>query len=136
MALCAEMLCSPASAADADAARTRLQDALDSGAAAERFADMVRALGGPAKFVDQPWTFMERAPVIVDVVADRARHRPRRSTLVASVSPSSPSAAAAPGRRTRSTTPSGSPGWLPSAIAWRRATCSPPSTPAPPTGPR
>ncbi len=71
MGLCAEMLMIVGICPDVDEARTRLQDALDSGAAAERFADMVRALGGPAKFVDQPWTFMERAPVTVDVVADR-----------------------------------------------------------------
>ncbi len=71
MGLCAEMLVIAGVCPDVDVARTRLQDALDSGAAAERFATMVRALGGPAKFVDQPWTFMERAPVSIDVVADR-----------------------------------------------------------------
>jgi len=71
MGLCAEMLVIAGVCPDVDEARTRLQDALDSGAAAERFATMVRALGGPAKFVDQPWTFMERAPVSIDVVADR-----------------------------------------------------------------
>ena len=71
LGLCAEMLVLGAIAADTDAARLRLQAALDSGAAAERFARMVRALGGPAKLVDRPWDFLERAPVVVDVTAER-----------------------------------------------------------------
>ena len=71
MSLCAEMLVLGSLAPDVVAARVRLQDALDSGAAAERFAKMVRALGGPAKLVDRPWDFLERAPVVVDVTAER-----------------------------------------------------------------
>ncbi len=72
MALCAEMLVLASLADDVDDARRQLQAALDSGAAAERFARMVRALGGPATFVERPWSFLERAPVVVDVLAEQA----------------------------------------------------------------
>src|SRR3546814_9523930 len=41
-------------APDADAARAKLRAALDSGAAAERFARMVSALGGPGDLLEQP----------------------------------------------------------------------------------
>ncbi len=47
MALGAEMLVLGGLASDLSTARTRLQAALDSGAAAEHFARMVAALGGP-----------------------------------------------------------------------------------------
>jgi thymidine phosphorylase len=67
MALCAEMLLSAKLARSAKAARTALQQALDNGAAAEAFAKMVAALGGPKKFVHDPWKHMERADVVVDV---------------------------------------------------------------------
>src|SRR6185312_15883272 len=70
MSLCAEMLVLGSLAADVDEARRRLQAALDSGAAVERFARMVRALGGPAQLVERPWSFLERAPVVVDVTAE------------------------------------------------------------------
>src|SRR3546814_69056 len=39
---------------DSAQARTALQGALDSGAAAERFARMVKALGGPGDLLEQP----------------------------------------------------------------------------------
>ena len=48
MALCAEMLVISRIAATEEEARAKLQAALDSGEAAERFARMVSALGGPA----------------------------------------------------------------------------------------
>lgn len=47
LALCAQMLQLVGLAADEASARARLQQALDSGAAAEKFAQMVAALGGP-----------------------------------------------------------------------------------------
>jgi thymidine phosphorylase len=46
---------------------TTLQQALDSGAAAERFARMVVALGGPADLIDAPVRHLARAAVIVPV---------------------------------------------------------------------
>ena len=54
LALCAEMLVLGNLAADTTAARVKLQAALDSGAAAEKFAKMVVALGGPADLMERP----------------------------------------------------------------------------------
>ena len=51
MALCTEMLLSGGLAANEQEARTKLQQVLDNGKAAETFARMVAALGGPADFV-------------------------------------------------------------------------------------
>jgi thymidine phosphorylase len=72
LALCSEMLVLGRLAKTQKAARAMLQEALDSGAAAERFQQMVSALGGPKKLVDNPWQYMERAGVEVAVVPDRA----------------------------------------------------------------
>jgi thymidine phosphorylase len=41
--------------------------ALESGAAAEKFQHMVTALGGPKKFIDDPWRHMERAALQLTV---------------------------------------------------------------------
>jgi thymidine phosphorylase len=54
LALSAELLVLGGLASDTVAARTRLQTALDSGAAAEIFARMVAALGGPADLMERP----------------------------------------------------------------------------------
>jgi len=67
MALCTEMLTLSGLAATADEARARLQRALDTGAAAERFARMVAALGGPADLLERPDAHLERAPVVLPV---------------------------------------------------------------------
>lgn len=72
IALCAEMLVLGKLAKNVKAARTMLQTALDSGAAAEKFQQMVVALGGPKKFVDNPWNHMEHAQVRLPVFADHA----------------------------------------------------------------
>ncbi len=56
-------------APDAPAARQRLQAALDSGRATERFGGMVAALGGPADFVERMDAYLTPAPIIRDVVA-------------------------------------------------------------------
>jgi len=72
MALCAEMLVLGKLARTERSARSKLQRALDSGAAAELFGRMVAALGGPRKFVETPWNHMERADIVVDVIPDRA----------------------------------------------------------------
>ncbi len=72
MALCTEMLLHGRLARTPKAARTMLQVALDSGAAAEKFAQMVGALGGPKRFVENPWKHMERAPLQVAVTAAHA----------------------------------------------------------------
>jgi thymidine phosphorylase len=72
MALCAEMLVISGLAANDGDARAKLQAALDSGEAAERFARMVKALGGPADLMDKPDAYLETAPVIVPVPATQA----------------------------------------------------------------
>jgi thymidine phosphorylase len=61
-ALGAEMLVSAGIAADAHAATALLDDALRSGRAAERFARMVAALGGPADLVEHPGRHLAEAP--------------------------------------------------------------------------
>ena len=69
LALSAELLVLGGLAADRHAARARLQTALDSGAAAETFARMVTALGGPADVMDRPAVYLAAAPVVVPVPA-------------------------------------------------------------------
>ena len=64
MALCAEMLLLGKLARTPKAARARCcRPRSTRGAAAEKFQQMVAALGGPKKFVDDPWKHMERAAV-------------------------------------------------------------------------
>lgn len=72
MALCAEGLVASGLAPDLASARQALQKALDSGAAAERFARMVRLLGGPADLLEQPGRHLEDAPLVVDLPAPRS----------------------------------------------------------------
>jgi len=69
MALCAEMLVISGLAATLDEAHAKLQRALDSGEAAERFARMVTALGGPADLMDNPDAHLARAPIVLPVPA-------------------------------------------------------------------
>ncbi|MEW7851120.1 thymidine phosphorylase [Massilia aurea] len=72
MALCAEMLVISGLASTDTEARAKLQAALDSGEAAERFARMVASLGGPADLMDKPDAYLETAPVIVPAPALQA----------------------------------------------------------------
>ena len=67
MALCAEMLIIGKLATSQKSARAKLQAALDSGAAAEKFERMVAALDGPKNFIDEPWKHMKRATLQVAV---------------------------------------------------------------------
>jgi thymidine phosphorylase len=69
MALCAEMLVIAGISATAEAARAKLQAALDSGEAAERFARMVQALGGPGDLMERPNAYLEQAPIVMPVPA-------------------------------------------------------------------
>ena len=66
-ALSAELLRLGGLAADDEAARAAIAKALASGAAAERFARMVAALGGPGGIVDAPGAHLPAAPVQVAV---------------------------------------------------------------------
>ena len=70
--LCAEMLLLGRLAASQEEALARVDAALDSGAALERFARMVRALGGPADLAEQPSRHLPAAPVRRAVRAARA----------------------------------------------------------------
>jgi len=72
LALSAELLVLGGLAADTDAARVRLQAALDSGAAAERFAGMVAMLGGPSDLLERPAAHLAAAPVVLPVLAQRS----------------------------------------------------------------
>jgi thymidine phosphorylase len=65
--LCAELLVLGGLDPDVDAARDRAQGALASGDAAERFARMVAALGGPDDLLDAPGRHLPRAPVELPV---------------------------------------------------------------------
>ena len=69
MALCAEMLVLGKLAANDAEARVKLQAALDSGEAAERFSRMVAALGGPADLIERPSAYLEAAPIIIPAPA-------------------------------------------------------------------
>jgi thymidine phosphorylase len=69
MALCAEMLVIAKLAASNEDAHVKLQRALDSGEAAERFARMVTALGGPADLMERPGTHLGSAPIVVPAPA-------------------------------------------------------------------
>lgn len=71
-ALAAEMLVQAGAASDRKSAETEARKALESGAAAEIFARMVRALGGPADFMDKPDAYLVAAPVIRPVLAPQA----------------------------------------------------------------
>jgi thymidine phosphorylase len=70
LALCAELLHLGGLAPTRAAAQAAAQQALDSGAAAERFARMVAALGGPADVLRKAGLAV--APVQLDVPAPRA----------------------------------------------------------------
>lgn len=71
-ALAAEMLVQAGAASDRKSAEVEARKALESGAAAEVFARMVRALGGPADFMDKPDAYLVAAPVIRPVLAPQA----------------------------------------------------------------
>ncbi len=72
LALGSEMLLLGGLAEDEAEARRRLQQALDSGAAAERFARMVAGLGGPADLLERPAHYLAAAPVRRPVPALRS----------------------------------------------------------------
>lgn len=58
----------------ADKARAALENALAEGAALERFARMIAALGGPPDMAEDWRTHLPNAPVVVPVPAPRAGH--------------------------------------------------------------
>jgi thymidine phosphorylase len=74
LALCGEGLALAGLADDGAAGRQKAEDALRSGAAAERFADMAAALGGPADLLERPANRLPSAPHQQEVWPDERGH--------------------------------------------------------------
>ena len=72
LALSAEMLLVAGVVPDAAAARARVETALSSGAALEKFREIVQAQGGHPGVVDNPLAILPRAPIRERVEAARA----------------------------------------------------------------
>src|ERR1700754_973558 len=71
MALAGEMLALGKLAPSVAAGRVRAEAALEDGRAAEKFARMVSALGGPDDFLEHPGRSLAQAPVIKRCTAER-----------------------------------------------------------------
>ena len=69
LALCGEMLALSGLCADANAGQTQARRALDSGAAAERFARMVAALGGPRNVLAARFAGLPKARVVLPLLS-------------------------------------------------------------------
>jgi thymidine phosphorylase len=74
LALCATLLRLGGLHESDEAARAAAGEALASGAAAERFARMCAALGGPADLLDDPDRHLPRAPHALEVYREHAGH--------------------------------------------------------------
>lgn len=72
LGLCAEMLLIVGLETDRSKALDRVRDAVTSGRAAEKFGQMIAALGGPADFIDSYESHLPVAPVIEPVYATSA----------------------------------------------------------------
>ena len=70
IALCAEMLIVAGVCSDRTEAASRCEEAVSSGQAAEKFASMVQALGGPGDLLDKHTIHLPKAPVIRPVIAE------------------------------------------------------------------
>lgn len=70
VALAAEMLLLGKLAATLAEARAKIEDAFASGAAAERFAQMIAALGGPRDLLEKPGQHLASAPLVKPVFAE------------------------------------------------------------------
>jgi thymidine phosphorylase len=74
MALAGEMLVLGELAADAAEGRVKAEAALADGRAAETFARMVSALGGPDDFLEHSGRYLGHAPVVKACTAERSGH--------------------------------------------------------------
>ncbi len=74
LALCGELLALGGLAEHAGIGRELAERALTSGAAAERFAAMVRGLGGPADFLERAESHLPKAPCVRPVAAPCGGH--------------------------------------------------------------
>jgi len=70
MALCAEMLVVSGGSGDRTEATARCEEAVSSGRAAEKFAAMVEALGGPGDLLDKHAEYLPKAPLVRPVYAE------------------------------------------------------------------
>ncbi|MCE9679108.1 thymidine phosphorylase [Shewanella sp. AS1] len=71
MGLCAEMLQLGGLAASETEARTKLNQVLDNGKAADIFGRMISGLGGPADFIENYANYLPQAGIIRPVYADK-----------------------------------------------------------------
>lgn len=71
MSLCAEMLMLGKLATSIQEAKEKLQTVLDDGKAADVFADMVIALGGPSDFMENCDDYLDKADIVRPVYADK-----------------------------------------------------------------
>ncbi|SNY91809.1 thymidine phosphorylase [Cohaesibacter sp. ES.047] len=71
VALGAEMLTIAGRVADRDEGTRKMEEVYRSGAAAEKFGQMVTALGGPADFMERWQSHLTLAPKVVDVFAEQ-----------------------------------------------------------------
>ena len=74
MALAGEMLALGGLVSSVAAGRARAEAALEDGRAAEKFARMVSALGGPNDFLEHAGSYLSRAAVIKPCTAERSGH--------------------------------------------------------------
>ena len=72
VALGAELLANAGLAKSPENGADMMLDALQSGKAAERFGQMVSALGGPADFVEKAEGYLEKAPLVAEIYAPEA----------------------------------------------------------------
>ncbi len=72
VALGAELLANAGLASGPDVGADMMLDALQSGKAAERFGQMVNALGGPADFVEKAEGYLEKAPLMAEIYAEKS----------------------------------------------------------------
>jgi thymidine phosphorylase len=70
LTLAADMLISGGLASDREAGLAMAASVLDNGRAAESFARMVAALGGPSDFLDRPADHVSHADVVADIKAE------------------------------------------------------------------
>ncbi|HHB81815.1 MAG TPA: thymidine phosphorylase [Aliiroseovarius sp.] len=74
LALCGEMLTLSGLAETREDGTEKARAALTGGQAAERFGQMVAALGGPNDFVEKPETYLPEAPVTRVITAGKSGH--------------------------------------------------------------
>ena len=72
VALGAELLANAGLANSPDNGAEMMLDALQSGKAAERFGQMVSALGGPTDFLEKAEDYLEKAPLVAEIYAPEA----------------------------------------------------------------